>query len=79
MSVYTIILALKALCVNHKKDFIMSKRQDLWSYLASTDKKIVMYGMGNGADKILEICAHRGIEIADFLTSADKHAYHLLM
>ena len=29
---------------------------DLWQYLQGTDKKIVMYGMGNGADKILNVC-----------------------
>lgn len=38
-----------------------------------------MYGMGNGADKILEICAHRGIEIADFFASdgfVRGHLFH---
>ena len=29
---------------------------DLWSYLSTTDKAVVMYGMGNGADKILNVC-----------------------
>ena len=47
----------------------MIKKQDLWSHLAATDKKIVMYGMGNGADKILSVCAERGIEISDFFAS----------
>ena len=28
-----------------------------------------MYGMGNGADKILSICARHGIEVADFFAS----------
>ena len=28
-------------------------KKDLWQYLAESDKPIVMYGMGNGADKIL--------------------------
>ena len=42
---------------------------DLWSYLQSTDKKILMYGMGNGADKILNICERYGIEICDFFAS----------
>lgn len=38
-----------------------------------------MYGMGNGADKILEICARRGIEIADFFASdgfVRGHLFH---
>ena len=35
---------------------------DLWTYLASQkEKSIVMYGMGNGADKILAVCEKYGI------------------
>lgn len=57
----------------------MIKKQDLWSHLATTDKKIVMYGMGNGADKILSVCAERGIEVADFFASdgfVRGHMFH---
>ena len=36
---------------------------DLWERLASTSKKIVLYGMGNGADKILAACADKGIAV----------------
>lgn len=57
----------------------MIKKQDLWSHLAATDKKIVMYGMGNGADKILSVCAKRGIEISDFFASdgfVRGHTFH---
>lgn len=42
---------------------------DLWHYLASTDKAIVMYGMGNGADKILAVFETYGIEVSDFFAS----------
>ena len=42
---------------------------DLWTYLASASKTIVMYGMGNGADKIISVCDSYGIEIADFFAS----------
>ncbi len=42
---------------------------DLWSYLASTNKPIVMYGMGNGADKILAVFEKYGINISDFFAS----------
>jgi FkbM family methyltransferase len=41
----------------------------LWNYLSKTDKTVVMYGMGNGADKILSVCNEYGIEIADFFAS----------
>ena len=42
---------------------------DLWQYLSKSDKKIVMYGMGNGADKIIGVCDSYGIEISDFFAS----------
>ena len=53
---------------------------DLWEYLkAQREKSIVMYGMGNGADKILDVCRLYGIEIADFFASdgfVRGHAFH---
>ncbi len=51
----------------------------LWPYLASTDKPIVLYGMGNGADKILAVCERFGVAIADFFASDDfvrGHTFH---
>ena len=53
--------------------------QDLWQYLASTSKPIVMYGMGNGADKILAVCDRFGIEVQDFFASdgfVRGHSFH---
>ena len=38
-----------------------------------------MYGMGNGADKILSVCAERGIEVSDFFASdgfVRGHSFH---
>ena len=52
---------------------------DLWSYLASVKKPIVMYGMGNGADKILAICDKKGIAVSDFFASdgfVRGHSFH---
>ena len=42
---------------------------DLWTYLRGTDKKIVLYGMGDGADKIKRVLDDRGIEAADIMAS----------
>lgn len=42
---------------------------DLWSYLASAKKPIVMYGMGNGADKIIAVLEKYGLEACDFFAS----------
>ncbi len=53
---------------------------DLWQYLASVkDRAIVVYGMGNGADKIISVCERYGIEIADFFASdgfVRGHSFH---
>ncbi len=54
-------------------------KRDLWTYLSETNKKIVMYGMGNGADKILTICERYGIEVCDFFASdgfVRGHSFH---
>lgn len=53
--------------------------KDLWKYLSETEKSIVMYGMGNGADKILAICERYGIEVKDFFASdgfVRGHLFH---
>lgn len=58
---------------------IIDTQYDIWEYLKNCDKKIVMYGMGNGADKILSICAKKGIEISDFFASdgfVRGHSFH---
>ena len=54
-------------------------RQDLWESLAATEKTVVMYGMGNGADKILRACAEKGISVQDFFASdgfVRGHSFH---
>lgn len=56
---------------------------DLWNYLKNTDKKIVLYGIGNGADKIIKVLENYGIEFHGvFATDGfvrDKifHGFHL--
>ncbi len=54
-------------------------REDLWEYLTHAEKPILLYGMGNGADKILAICEARGIPIADTFASdgfVRGHSFH---
>ena len=54
-------------------------KKDLWQYLAEAKKPVVMYGMGNGADKILAVCEKKGIEISDFFASdgfVRGHSFH---
>ncbi len=42
---------------------------DLWSYLKTTPKPIVLYGMGNGADKIISVLQKYGIKISGVFAS----------
>ena len=44
-------------------------RVDLWTYLKSSDKPILIYGMGNGADKIIDYFEEFGIEYRDVFAS----------
>lgn len=56
-----------------------SEPLDLWGYLKGTSKKIVMYGMGNGADKILAVCERYDITVCDFFASdgfVRGHSFH---
>ena len=62
--------------------FDQSTAPDLWHYLrASFDggRPIVMYGMGNGADKILAVLDRYHISVADFFASdgfVRGHSFH---
>ena len=54
-------------------------KTDLWHYLAECDRPIVMYGMGNGADKIIAVCEKYGVQISDFFASdgfVRGHSFH---
>ena len=57
----------------------MNVEKDLWTYLSETQKPIVMYGMGNGADKILERFEKLNIKVSDFFASdgfVRGHSFH---
>ena len=45
--------------------------KDLWTYLAEANKPIVMYGMGNGADKICDVLAKYSLEVSEYFASDD--------
>lgn len=42
---------------------------DLWEYLQKTDKTVVLYGMGNGGDKVMDACASKGIAVSGVFAS----------
>ena len=43
--------------------------RDLWEYLSETEKTVVLYGMGNGADKILAVLFQRNIPVGGVFAS----------
>ncbi len=50
-----------------------------WEQLQKTDKPIVMYGMGNGADRLLTIFEGMGVEVKEFFASdafVRGHSFH---
>lgn len=49
----------------------LREKRDLWSVLKESPQPKVLYGMGDGADKILNICNERGIEISGVFASDD--------
>ncbi len=55
---------------------------DLWQYLKTASdggRPILLYGMGNGADKIISVCDAYGIPVADFFASdgfVRGHSFH---
>ncbi len=55
---------------------------DLWHYLkiaSDGGRPILLYGMGNGADKIITVCEAYGIPVADFFASdgfVRGHSFH---
>ena len=42
---------------------------DLWQYLKNAEKPIVLYGTGDGADKILNVMAEKGIKASGVFAS----------
>lgn len=42
---------------------------DLWRHLSRAQKPIVLYGMGDGADKVISALARFGLQAADFFAS----------
>ena len=44
----------------------------LWEHLAATSKPIIIYGMGDGAQKILDVCAEKNVILSSYKASDDN-------
>ena len=54
-------------------------REDMWDILSKETRPIVVYGMGNGADKLIDRFNKYGIKISDFFASdgfVRGHCFH---
>lgn len=49
--------------------FVDDIQEDLWQYLGNSRKKIVLYGMGDGAEKIKSVLDDKGISVSDIMAS----------
>ena len=52
---------------------------DMWDKIANDGRPIVVYGMGNGADKLIRRLAEYGVDVADFFASdgfVRGHCFH---
>ena len=47
------------------------EEKDIWTYLTTVQKPVVLYGTGNGADKILDQLENRNIRISGIFASSD--------
>ncbi len=47
----------------------ISLKNDIWQYLSQSDKPIVMYGTGDGADKIVDVLERCGRTVDDYFAS----------
>ncbi|MBR5308666.1 MAG: FkbM family methyltransferase [Clostridia bacterium] len=52
-------------------DDLLSIKEDVWTHLYNTEKPIVMYGTGNGADKIIDVLEEKGIKLYGIFASDD--------
>ena len=55
--------------INYKKHIFDTFDSDLWAHLKKVKKPILIYGMGNGADKIIGYFEKFGIEYKDVFAS----------
>ena len=52
----------------------MQETLSVWELLQQTKKPIVLYGMGNGADKIIDWCEANGVQVQGVLPVTSSSA-----
>lgn len=62
-------------------DLFLNKlpKNDLWQYLKESDLPVILYGMGDGADKIIRVLDEFGVTVSDIFASDEfvrGHSFH---
>ena len=52
------------------------EKVDIWEYLQTQQKPVVIYGMGDGAQKIINVCEQKGIKVSGVFASDDFARYN---
>ncbi|MCH5315093.1 MAG: FkbM family methyltransferase [Eubacterium sp.] len=58
---------------------LLSEKQNIWNFLANDEKPIVVYGMGNGAEKIISALSQYGAEVSDIFASDEFVRGHFFL
>ena len=48
---------------------LLTEKENIWNFLINDKKPIVIYGMGNGADKIINTIEEYGGKVSDVFAS----------
>lgn len=48
---------------------LLKEKKNIWNFLAEDGKPVVVYGMGNGAEKIISVLKSYGVEVSDIFAS----------
>lgn len=66
---------LLAKAVIHKRRFMLNNNKCVWDALKESEKPVILYGMGNGADKVLDEFEKRNIKCCGVMASDDFVRY----
>jgi hypothetical protein len=47
----------------------LTENENIWNFLARNNKPVVVYGMGNGAEKIIATLDTYGVKVSDIFAS----------
>lgn len=58
---------------------LLSEKENVWNVLANSDKPVIVYGMGNGSQKIIETLLSFGGQVSDIFASDEFVRGHFFL